>query len=111
MWFEAIALGILGALAFYVGKPLFAEPGGNAEPEDRSGDLEDRKFQIYQALSDLEYDLHLQKIGLADYQRLKTSLTREALEILAGSGQQTAPVKPEAARNPPCETCGRAAGG
>lgn len=91
MWFEAIALGIMAGLGYYVARPLFQELGETADLEKSSAGLEDRKVQVYQALSDLEYDFQLQKICLADYQRLKASLTREALQILADAGNGTAP--------------------
>ncbi len=91
MWVEAIALGIMGGLGFYVARPLFQEPGGKPASEDAPAALEDRKLQVYQALSDLEYDFQLQKISRADYQRLRAALTRQALEILAGAGNATEP--------------------
>ena len=102
MWAEAIALGAIAALGYYVGKPLFEDGAETGASLSEPATPEDRKLQVYEALSDLEYDFHLQKISPADYQRLKASLTREALEILAASRP------PEKA---PAQGCGCGCGG
>ena len=75
---------LLAAFALYVLTPLVSKVWRSRTLQADHGrqDLLYRKEEILLSLSDIEYDYKMKKIGEADYQQIKESLKREAIEVM-----------------------------
>ncbi|MCI0445098.1 hypothetical protein L0244_11690 [bacterium] len=97
IWFIFILIAVL--FAAYAILPFFDRnfrnkrlPGGTGEREN----LILRKEEVITALSDLEYDFRMKKIGEPDYLQTKEKLTREAIDLMKRADELAAPAKTKA---------------
>src|SRR5262249_21125947 len=79
-----IFFALLAAFGLYVLAPLVSKAWKSKILQADHGrqDLLYRKEEILLSLSDIEYDYKMKKIGEADYQQLKESLKKEAIDVM-----------------------------
>jgi hypothetical protein len=90
IWFFFILVAAFFAL--YTILPFFEKGYRNRQLPADTGELDDilhRKEEVLSALSDLEYDFRLKKIGEPDYLQLKEKLSLEAIELMKQADQLT----------------------
>ncbi len=76
---------VVGFFAFYIFSPFFERAfrkrtlvtGMTAQENLRL-----RKEEIFSALNDLEYDYKMKKMAEPDYEQLKETMTREAIDVM-----------------------------
>lgn len=73
-------LGLIAIL--YIFSPFLSKSGINKSLPDQLSDMEQQKELIFNQLSDLEYDYHMDKITERDYQKAKEELMAEAAAII-----------------------------
>lgn len=81
----ALALAILGVLAWIVTAPLRQADSPDAEPateDPQRAELEARKQALYRQIRDAELDHAQGKLSDADWRRADAELRREAIGVL-----------------------------
>jgi len=82
-----IGLLITAGLAVFVVVPLLAAEGSAIVPIDVTprADLKRRRLVLYENIQDLEFEYKAGKIAPDDYERLRTSYTGEAAQLMLAS--------------------------
>jgi len=82
-----IILLITAGLAIFVVSPLLAAEGSAMVPIDVTprADLKRRRLVLYENIQDLEFEYKAGKIVPEDYERLRTSYTGEAAQLMLAS--------------------------
>ena len=82
-----IILLITAGLAVFVVSPLLAAEGSAMVPIDVTprADLKRRRLVLYENIQDLEFEYKAGKIAPEDYERLRTSHTGEAAQLMLAS--------------------------
>jgi len=82
-----IILLITAGLAIFVVSPLLAAEGSAMVPIDVTprADLKRRRLVLYENIQDLEFEYKAGKIAPEDYERLRTSYTGEAAQLMLAS--------------------------
>jgi hypothetical protein len=97
IWFVFILIAVL--FAVYAILPFFDRNFRNKRLLSGSGEIENlilRKEEVIIALSDLEYDFRMKKIGEPDYLQVKEKLTHEAIDLMKRADELAAPAKTKA---------------